>query len=65
VSWWCKYFATKSIEITIKQRIVLLLERVLFHYLHDIKLSIFKNKPFGRRGLAAVEGDDNRPVKPP
>ena len=65
VSWWRKYFATESIKIAIKQLIVLLLEGVLFHHLHDIKLSVFKNKPLGRGGLTAIKCDDNRLFKPP
>ena len=54
-----------SVNLSIAYPIVLLLEGVLFHHLHDIKLSVFKNKPLGRGGLTAIKCDDNRLFKPP
>jgi hypothetical protein len=52
-------------NLSIAYLIAVLLEEVLFHHLHDIKLPVFKNKPLGSIRLTAIKCNDNRLFKPP
>jgi hypothetical protein len=61
------YFLPKlsvSANFSIASLIAVLLEGILFHHLHDIKLFIFENKPLGRSGLTAIKCNDSRLFKP-